>query len=51
MPKQRISFHIYFLPTSEEPPLKEEILSLFTSIGVFVHKVRGQINGNFYRIK
>uniref|UniRef100_A0A915M8C1 Transmembrane protein 131-like conserved domain-containing protein n=1 Tax=Meloidogyne javanica TaxID=6303 RepID=A0A915M8C1_MELJA len=51
MPKQRISFHIYFLPTSEEPPLKEEILSLFTSIGVFVHKVRGQINGNSYRIK
>nr|CAD2155115.1 unnamed protein product [Meloidogyne enterolobii] len=51
MPKQRISFHIYFLPTSEEPPLKEEILSLFTSIGVFVHKVRGQISGNVYRIK
>nr|CAD2176197.1 unnamed protein product [Meloidogyne enterolobii] len=51
MPKQRISFHIYFLPTSEEPPLKEEILSLFTSIGVFVHKVRGKISGNSYRIK
>uniref|UniRef100_A0A1I8BQ39 TMEM131_like domain-containing protein n=1 Tax=Meloidogyne hapla TaxID=6305 RepID=A0A1I8BQ39_MELHA len=51
MPKQRISFHIYFLPTSEEPPIKEEILSLFTSFGVCVHKVRGQVNGNFYRIK
>lgn len=51
LPNNRTSFYVYFLPMTDKPAIKEDVIILHTSIGQFFHKVRGEVTGNPYRIR